>query len=131
MSRILILTNSSGGLYDFRNEFVKALAQKDQVFISVPDDVKTKELLDEGCQIIKTDINRRGINPIEDLKLCRTYRNMIKELQPDMVVTYTIKPNIYGGFCAVRMKIPYIATITGLGAAFDRTGVLLQRIIRM
>lgn len=131
MSRILILTNSSGGLYDFRNEFVKALTQKDQVFISVPDDVKTKELLDEGCQIIKTDINRRGINPIEDLKLCRTYRNMIKELQPDMVVTYTIKPNIYGGFCAGRMKIPYIATITGLGGAFDRTGVLLQLIIRM
>lgn len=131
MGRILILTNSSGGLYDFRNEFVKALTEENQVFISVPDDVKTKELLDEGCQIIKTAINRRGINPIEDLKLYRTYHNMMKELQPDLVVTYTIKPNIYGGFCAGRMKIPYIATITGLGGAFDRTGLLLQLIIRM
>lgn len=131
MSRVLVLSNSSGGLYDFRNEFVQALTKENQVFISVPDDVKTKELLDEGCQIIKTAINRRGINPLEDLKLYRTYHNMMKELQPDLVITYTIKPNIYGGFCAGRMKIPYIATITGLGGAFDRTGLLLQLIVHM
>lgn len=131
MGRVLVLINSSGGLFDFRNEFVEALLKDHQVFVSVPDDVKTKELTDEGCQIIKTPINRRGINPVEDLKLYRTYRNMMKELKPDLVATYTIKPNIYGGFCAGRMKIPYITTITGLGGAFDRTGFLLWLIIRM
>ncbi len=131
MSKILVLINSSGGLYDFRNEFVEALLQKNEVIVSVPDDVKTKELTEEGCQIITTPINRRGINPIEDLKLCQTYRKMMKELKPDLVITYTIKPNIYGGFCAGRMKIPYVATITGLGGAFDRTGLFLQLIIHM
>ncbi|MDD6811862.1 MAG: glycosyltransferase family 4 protein [Lachnospiraceae bacterium] len=131
MGRVLVLTNSSGGLYDFRNEFVRALLEENQVFISMPDDTKEKELLEEGCQVIKTSINRRGINPLEDLKLYQTYHNMMKELQPDLVVTYTIKPNVYGGFCAGRMKIPYIATITGLGGAFDRTGLFLQLIIRM
>ncbi|MBO5210058.1 MAG: glycosyltransferase family 4 protein [Lachnospiraceae bacterium] len=131
MGRVLVLTNSSGGLYDFRNEFVKALVEENQVFISMPDDTKEKELMEEGCQIIKTSINRRGVNPIEDLKLYRTYRNMMKELKPDLVVTYTIKPNVYGGFCAGRMKIPYISTITGLGGAFDRTGIFLQLIIYM
>ncbi len=131
MSRILILINSSGGLYDFRNEFVEALLEKHQVFVSLPDDVKTKELTQEGCQIIRTPINRRGINPLEDLKLYRTYRNLMKELEPDLVITYTIKPNIYGGFSAGRMKIPYITTITGLGGAFDRTGLFLQLIIHM
>lgn len=131
MSKILVLINSSGGLYDFRNEFVEALLQKNEVIISVPDDVRTKELAEEGCRIITTPINRRGINPIEDLKLYRTYHKMMKELKPDLVITYTIKPNIYGGFCAGRMKIPYIATITGLGSAFDRTGLFLQLIIHM
>lgn len=131
MSRILILTNFSGGLYDFRNEFVEALLAKHQVFISLPDDVKTKELSAEGAQIIKTSINRRGVNPLEDLKLYQCYRNMIKELAPDLVITYTIKPNIYGGFSAGRLKVPYIATITGLGGAFDRKGLFLQLIIRM
>lgn len=131
MSRILILTNFSGGLYDFRNEFVKALLAEHEVFISLPDDVKTKELCAEGAKIIQTPINRRGVNPVEDLKLYRRYRNIIKEIRPDLVVTYTIKPNIYGGFCAGRCGVPYIATITGLGGAFDRKGLFLQLIIRM
>lgn len=131
MGRVLILINSSGGLFDFRNEFVEALLKENQVFVSVPDDVKTKELAEEGCQIIKTPINRRGINPVEDLKLYQTYHNMMKELKPDLVATYTIKPNIYGGFCAGRMKIPYITTITGLGGAFDRKGFLLWLVIHM
>lgn len=54
MSRILVLINSSGGLYDFRNEFMEALLQDNEVYVSVPDDVKTKELADEGCRIIHT-----------------------------------------------------------------------------
>ena len=131
MSRILVLTNSSGGLYDFRNEFVQAMLAEHEVYVSMPDDVKEKELAAEGCRIIKTAINRRGINPLEDLKLYRAYRGLMKELRPDLVVTYTIKPNIYGGFAAARCKIPYIATITGLGGVFDRTGILLKVIVTM
>ena len=98
MAKVLLLINSSGGLYDFRNEFVKALAVEHEVYVSMPDDVKEKELKEEGCRIIKTAINRRGINPIEDLKLYRTYVKMMKEIRPDLVVTYTIKPNVYGGY---------------------------------
>lgn len=131
MGKVLILINSSGGLYDFRNEFVKALTAEHEVYVSMPDDVKEKELKAEGCKIIKTAINRRGINPIEDLKLYRTYVKMMREIKPDLVVTYTIKPNIYGGYAAGRRKLPYIATITGLGGAFDRTGLLLQLVVTM
>lgn len=131
MKKVLVLTNSSGGLYDFRGEFVKALAQKYEVWVSMPDDVKEIELREEGCHIIETPINRRGINPLEDLKLYRAYVKMMKEIRPDLVVTYTIKPNVYGGFAAGMRKIPYIATITGLGGAFDRTGPLLTLIVGM
>ncbi|MDE7187945.1 MAG: glycosyltransferase family 4 protein [Lachnospiraceae bacterium] len=131
MGKILFLINSSGGLYDFRNEFVQALTARHQVYVSMPDDVKEKELKAEGCQIIKTPINRRGINPLEDLKLCRAYSRMMGELKPDLVITYTIKPNVYGGLAAGRRKIPYIATITGLGGAFDRTGLFLKLVITL
>ena len=65
------------------------------------------------------------------MKLYRTYGKIMKELKPALVVTYTIKPNIYGGFAASRRKIPYLATITGLGGAFDRTGLLLKLIVTM
>lgn len=131
MGKVLILTNSSGGLYDFRNEFVQALLQEHEVYVSMPDDVKEKELVAEGCQIIRTPINRRGINPLEDLKLYRAYSRMMSRLKPDLVVTYTIKPNIYGGFAAGWKRIPYVATITGLGGAFDRTGLFLKLVIAL
>lgn len=131
MGRILILANSSGGLYDFRNELVAALLEAHQVFISVPDDTKTEELKREGCQVIQTPMNRRGINPVEDLALYRAYRKLMKEVQPDLVLTYTIKPNIYGGFCARRRRLPYLSTVTGLGTAFEKTGLLLWLVVRM
>ena len=66
MGTILILANSSGGLYDFRNELLVGLLKKHKVAISLPDDVKVKELEAEGCQVIHTPINRRGVNPKED-----------------------------------------------------------------
>lgn len=131
MNKILVLTNSSGGLYDFRGEFVGELCKSYEVYVSMPDDVKKRELADQGCRIIKTPINRRGINPLEDLKLYCAYGKMMKDIKPDIVVTYTIKPNIYGGFASGIRKIPYIATITGLGGAFDRTGPLLKLIVGM
>lgn len=131
MSTILILTNSSGGLYDFRNELLVGLLEKHRVVISLPDDTKVKELEGEGCEIITTPINRRGVNPREDGKLFLTYRKLLKQIKPDLVITYTIKPNIYGGFACRLLRIPYIATITGLGGAFDRKGLFLKMIIVM
>lgn len=131
MKKVLVLTNSSGGLYDFRGEFIEALCASYEVWVSMPDDVKGMELEAAGCHIIETPINRRGINPLEDLKLYRAYAKMMKELKPDLVITYTIKPNVYGGFAAGMKRIPYIATITGLGGAFDRTGPLLKLIVGM
>lgn len=131
MSRVLILANFSGGLYDFRNEFVEALLAEHEVYISLPDDVKTGELRTEGARIVKTPIHRRGMNPLEDIKLYLGYRRLMKKLQPDLVITYTIKPNIYGGFCARRLKIPYIVTITGLGGAFDKNKLFVRLIVGM
>lgn len=131
MGTILILANSSGGLYDFRNELLVRLLKKHKIIISLPDTTKVKELTEEGCEIIATPINRRGVNPKQDMSLLLTYRKLIKQIKPDMVITYTIKPNIYGGFACRMLKVPYISTITGLGGAFDRKGIFLNMIIQM
>ena len=129
--RVLILANSLGGLYDFRNEFVEALLKENEVYISVPDEVRKKEICAEGAHVIHTDVNRRGVNPLEDARLYLSYRSLMKKLKPDLVVTYTIKPNIYGGFCAGRMHIPCLSTVTGLGTAFEKTGIFLKLIVWM
>lgn len=131
MKKVLILANSSGGLYDFRNELVLGLLAKYKVTVSLPDEVRTKELEEEGCKVVKTAINRRGVNPSEDLKLLLAYRKLLKEEKPDLVLTYTIKPNIYGGFCCRMMKIPYVETVTGLGSTFQKQGFFLKMIVTM
>lgn len=131
MKKILILANSSGGLYDFRNELVLKLLKEYQVVVSLPDQVRTKELSEEGCKVVHTPINRRGVNPLEDMKLVGKYRKLLKQERPDLVLTYTIKPNIYGGFCCGCMKIPYISTVTGLGSTFQKHGILLKMIVAM
>ena len=131
MKKILILANSSAGLYDFRNELIEKLLSEYQVTVSLPDTVKTEELKAEGCKVVHTPINRRGVNPAEDFKLLRSYRRLLKEEKPDLVLTYTIKPNIYGGFCCGLMKIPYLVTVTGLGSTFQKRGLLLKMIVTM
>lgn len=131
MSKVLILANSSGGLYDFRNELVEKLLAEGEVTASLPDEVKTKELSEEGCKVVHTPINRRGVNPVEDIKLFFNYCRLIKREKPDLVLTYTIKPNIYGGFCCRILKVPYVVTVTGLGSTFQKEGLLRKMIITM
>ena len=131
MKKVLILANSSSGLYDFRNELVKSLLNEYEVVASLPDDDMTKELSDEGVRVVHTDINRHGMNPLQDIGLFKSYRDLLKTEKPDVVLTYTIKPNVYGGFACRMAKIPYISTITGLGTAFQHEGMLKKLVVTM
>lgn len=130
VKKVLILANSSGGLYDFRNELVQQLLKDYEVVASLPDTVKTDLLEREGVRVIATPINRRGVNPVQDLELVHNYRRLLQKEQPDVVLTYTIKPNVYGGCECARAGIPYLPTVTGLGSAFEKTGPLLE-LVRM
>lgn len=126
--RVLILANSASGLYDFRNELILRLLEEYEVHISLPDEEKVPEFAEEGCQVHHTGLDRRGINPLKDGKLIAEYFKLIKRIEPAVVLTYTIKPNIYGGMCCRLLKIPYITNITGLGTVFEEGG-LLQKIV--
>ena len=129
---ILILSNSSSGLYEFRNEVVEDLLSDHEVFISLPDeDSYTKILADEGCHIFHTPLNRRGMNPIKDAILLFRYIVLIHRIKPKMVLAYTIKPNIYGGMACRITHTNYAANITGLGTAIQGGGILSKILIRM
>ena len=131
-SRILILSNSSSGLFEFRNEVVEDLLRDQEVYISLPDeDAYTKILADEGCHIFHTGFNRRGMNPIKDAILLLRYIRLIRRIRPRMVLTYTIKPNIYGGMACRLTHTNYAANITGLGTAIQGGGLLSKVLIKM
>ena len=128
--KILILANMDVGLYKFRKELIQELMnQGNDIYISLPFGELISKLEDLGCHFIDTDVDRRGINPKTDLRLLRKYREIVKQIQPDLVITYTIKPNIYGGMICRWMKIPYATNITGLGTAFQNDDLLREMVI--
>lgn len=122
--KILILANSSGGLYNFRRELIAKLAETSIVSASVPDRGRVCELEALGCSITNAPLERRGINPIKDAGLFLRYWKLLRKEKPELVITYTIKPNIYGGIACRMLKIPYAVNITGLGTAFQKKGAL-------
>lgn len=123
--KVLILANNSVGLYKFRKELLEALlANKHEVFISLPNGDFIDDMQQMGCHFIETEISRHGTNPLTDLALTKKYCSIIKSVKPDIVFTYTIKPNVYGGIACQLCKVPYVANVTGLGTAVENGGIL-------
>ena len=128
--KIIIITNSSKGLYSFRKELIQELIKKNEVIAITPNNGSIENIRQLGCDIIDTPLDRRGINPINDFKLYREYKKILRNEMPDMVITYTVKPNVYGGIVCRILRIPYVVNITGLGTAFQNEG-MLRKIIKL
>ena len=123
--KVLILANNSVGLFKFRKELLEALlASKHEVFISLPNGDFIDDMQQMGCHFTETEISRHGTNPLTDLALTKKYCSIIKSVKPDIVFTYTIKPNVYGGIACQLCKVPYVANVTGLGTAVENGGIL-------
>lgn len=123
MSKILFLVNHDIVIYNFRLELVEALLNKGhQVVISSPYGERIEDLKKLGCEYHDIEISRHGMNPIKEIKLIRTYIKLLKEVKPDIVFSYTIKPNIYGAIACKSKHIPIVANITGLGTAVENGG---------
>ena len=131
---ILILSNSIVGLFAFRKEVVSAILDEGyRVWISCPEDDVEKYawFRNLGCEMVETAVDRRGTNPIRDIKLLRQYRRLMREIKPVAVLTYTIKPNVYGGVAARWTNVTQIANITGLGTAIENPGMLQKLTVAM
>lgn len=129
--QILILANHSGGLYDFRKDLIAELKTHASVAVAVPHNDRWDELNGLADRVIELPIDRRGMNPLHDGKLFRQYRAILGEIKPDLVLTYTIKPNIYGGLACRMAHIPYAVNITGLGSAIENGGWLKKFVLAL
>ncbi len=89
----------------------------------LPYDDYCEELKAMGIKVIDVPFDRRSTNPFNDIKLFFTYKKLIKE-KYDFGITYSIKPNIYGGIAMRKKSIPYYINVTGTGSAFYKGGLL-------
>lgn len=124
--KILIATNHSYMLYRFRKELIEALMEHHEVVLSMPFVGHEDDFLSMGLTCINITMDRRSIDPRKDLKLMREYRRLLKRVHPDVVITYSIKPNIYLGTVCRMKGIPYYVNVQGLGTAFEKP--LLSRV---
>lgn len=129
---VLILVNHEIVIYNFRKEIVERLLKDGhRVIISSPGGEKIKKLVKMGSKHDEIIMNRHGINPLEEAKLYIYYRSLMKKYKPEVVFSFTIKPNIYGAMAAKKYSIPFIANITGLGSAVENPGLLQKITIQM
>lgn len=136
--KTLIICNCATGLETFRGMLIQKLINKgNDVSTAVPWSDEEKELRAEkrlkkiNCDLKHISIDRRGANPIRDINLFLQIVRLIKALKPDLVITYTIKPNIYGGLACRMLNVKYVANVTGLGTAFQKKGVLRNIVVYM
>lgn len=130
--KVLILVNHDIVIYNFRLELVERLLEEGyEVYISSPNGERIDDLIKLGCNYIEANFNRHGLNLLQEWKLLRYYKKIMKQINPAIVLTYTIKPNIYGALAAKTYNIPVISTITGLGSTLENGGIMQKIFINL
>lgn len=131
---VAILVSFAPSLINFRGPLIRSLREQGvKVTVLAPDfDDATRRILEEwGVEFCPVPLSRRGLNPFKDLHTLRVLIRKLRALQPELLLTYTIKPNIWGAFAAARAGVPSVACVTGLGYAFSaKAGSLRHRAVR-
>ena len=122
--KIVISINTTWNIYNFRLNLIKALQNEGHQIIAVaPRDNYVYKLESIGVQCYHIVMNPKGTNPIKDLGLTYKYFKLFKKLKPDCILSYTIKPKIYGNFAARLLNVPTINNISGLGTLFIKKSI--------
>lgn len=121
--KVAMLGNTGLSIYVFRGELAEhLLSLGHSVAVITPPDDYTQKMSDMGCSCYSVEIDRRGTNPLKDFKVVVKYVQLLKRIKPDIVFSYTIKPNIYGALACRLLNIPIVVNVTGLGTAVEYKG---------
>jgi glycosyltransferase involved in cell wall biosynthesis len=132
MKKVVILSNHHAYTYNFRKEIIQRLIDEHyKVYVVLPYGEKVEFLKEMGCEFIDLPLDRRGMNPITDLKLLINYHKVIKQIKPDAVLSYTVKPNIYGGIVCRLLNVPFFPNVTGLGSAVEDDSLIQKVLLQM
>lgn len=126
--KIILCVNAAWNVWNFRRPLVTSLvAAGHEVTVLAPADDSVEQIEALGCHFIDLKMNVKGLNPLDDLALMFRLRRIFREERPDVVLSYTIKNNIFGALAAKPLNLPVLPNVTGLGTAF-LSGNLLERV---
>ena len=122
--------NSAWNLLNFRSGLIRALVAEGYVVVAVaPDDAYSARLSELGCRFVPLPMDNQGTHPLRDLLLTFRFWRLLRRERPDVMLAYTVKPNVYGSLAAGLLGIPVMNNIAGLGAVFIKGG-WLARLVR-
>lgn len=125
----LLTANAAWNVWNFRRPVVEdVLARGGRVTVVAPLDHAVDRLRSIGCETVALDMNVKGLNPLTDFALMRQLRAAFAAAKPDVVLSYTIKNNIFGALAAKPLGIPFVPNVSGLGTAF-LSGPLLRYLV--
>jgi len=130
--RILLVGNTAWSMYNFRMGVAKALRSEGyEIIIIAPHDHTSELIISEGFQHININIDNKGVSPKKDIVLIRDLLSLYRKLNPDLIIHYTIKPNIYGGVAAKLAGVKVVSFVTGLGSMFIKRTMITRLIETM
>ncbi|WP_336938144.1 glycosyltransferase family 4 protein [Vibrio cholerae] len=125
--KLIMVANTAWSVFNFRHTLIKDLLSSGvELYVIAPEDKFSAKLVDMGCQVLDLPMQAKGVNPLADLGLMLRLLRHYREIKPDFIIHYTIKPNIYGSLAAKLAGIPSLAITTGLGYTFVNQNVVSQ-----
>lgn len=124
--KIIICLNTSWNIYNFRLNLARSLKKAGYDVVLVAPYDKYSEILKQEFEYHDIYMNNKGTNPKEDLKTLVGFYKLYKKIKPDVVLNYTIKPNIYGNIACSLLGIKTINNISGLGTVFIKESFITK-----
>ena len=125
MKKVVMLINDTTYAFNLRGAIIERLICEGYEVVIVSQLLKHQDKLKEmGAKLVGVETGRHGTNPFSDLALKNKYKMILCREKPNLVLTYNIKPNVYGGIVCQSLNIPYITNVTGLGTPVEKPGIL-------
>lgn len=123
--KVILTVNAAWNALNFRRPIIQALLDRgDEVTILAPEDHASADLRQMGCQVVDLTMDVKGMSPRQDAILVRRFMQHFEALRPDIILSYTVKNNIFGAVAAKRLGIPFVPNISGLGTGFLSGGAV-------
>lgn len=132
MKKAMLLANDTTYVYNLRREVVQRLIREGYEVTAVSEPLMHRDTLREmGCRLLDLSAGRHGTNPFADLLLFFKYLRILGKERPDVVLSYNIKPNVYGGLACRLLGIRYLPNVTGLGTPVEHPGLMQKLTTRL
>ncbi len=125
--KVVIALNAAWNIVNFRAGLVKHLLDAGHEVVAVaPPDAYVDRLKALGVRYVPLHMDTQGTNPLSDLMLCFRFYGLLRRERPDVYLSYTVKPNVYGSLAAHALRVPVVNNIAGLGSVFSKDNWLTK-----